>query len=373
MEKYWNAIRLLFIGWFLPARTAEDEPDQVAPVKEKRTSTAEEAGRWYFKRDILDRLDDYFICIRRLRATDINSYDLFSRIGAVIISGHERGLQKELPATWNAGQLPGFGAVAYMERGIEKNEDIIPAKFVCFNKYARPPATVEPAAGVVYGLQFFHTRVDDTDRGSHECYLDIADGGVRLLRELHKKKQRIPAKKVKGRKHGVTVIYHSHWGYPPGIKSMAEFHKTEVAEYAADMFLGMIHEHENASLDIRIRVAKGSLVATFAVDMLRTPYFFEDREPVIIDGKKKRIFHIVRTHPRRLQDGRTIPVRSHFKGLRRFDWHGYNINITMPGLHHRDMLRFDIGGHAYDDDTVMPKDKGDTKFAGKLFNKHVNV
>jgi hypothetical protein len=83
------------------------------------------------------------------------------------------------------------------------------------------------------------------------------------------------------------------------------------------------------------------LVGVFNVAMEHTASFFRDRDRVITaNGKAARIFHATRAHFRTLPDGRHIPIRMHFRGLRRFAWNGYDITITVPGKHHVEINDF---------------------------------
>ena len=91
---------------------------------------------------------------------------------------------------------------------------------------------------------------------------------------------------------------------------------------------------------IKVKAYKGRLAAIFSVNVLRTPYFFKDRDLCVnVRGKKKKIFHIVRTHIRKTGS----VVRTHFRGMREFNWNGYKIRITVPGWHHVNTHDLDIG------------------------------
>jgi len=87
--------------------------------------------------------------------------------------------------------------------------------------------------------------------------------------------------------------------------------------------------------------AKDNLIAVFGVDIKRVPFFFRDREHVFDakTGKKKRIFHIVRPHPRVTS---STGVKMHFRGLRKFAWNGYGISITVPGRDHENFYELDL-------------------------------
>ena len=113
---------------------------------------------------------------------------------------------------------------------------------------------------------------------------------------------------------------------------------------------GFSRQHEEMT---KIRVTKGGLAAVFSIPVLRTPYFFKDREYYkTANGNRKPIFHIVRTHKRDLQTGGETYVRTHFRGHRQFEWNGYKISITVPGWHHLDLAGLDAKAHdlAEDDD-----------------------
>jgi len=353
------------------------------PKKRKRKSRAvnrkevEESGRWYFKRDILEHLDEYFICISKLKKTDLEGYNLYSRVGGVISSPKAEMVWNQLPSSWKAGQLPSFGAVTFLRDKI--NDGGVPAKFICFQKLSRPSPFIESTKGVVYAVSLFHLDLQHQNKhsgSSMRFHVAIEGEEVKLLKELRTVEQIIPVKKVKGRKHCPHLINHQRWGFPKILKLLYEDNDTpdnSLSQYGANVFKCIVGHHENATADIRVRVSKGKLVGMFAVDLLRTPYFFADREPVIIDGIKKKIFHIVKTHPRYLQGGRVVHVHSHFRGLRRFEWNGYEINITMPGFHHRDLLELDMGGIHLDPDKPEPKGLIDSKVLGKKIDSHMNV
>ena len=52
------------------------------PVRKEINEHGETA--WHFKSAILDRLDEYFVCFRRLKRHDRDAYDLFARMGLAI-------------------------------------------------------------------------------------------------------------------------------------------------------------------------------------------------------------------------------------------------------------------------------------------------
>jgi hypothetical protein len=90
------------------------------------------------------------------------------------------------------------------------------------------------------------------------------------------------------------------------------------------------YETAHASM-VRIEARKDGLTGVFGVAIKRTAYFFKDRSAVVDQsGGKKRIFHIVRPHVR--ANGQAVKL--HFRGLRKFNWNGYDIAISVPGRDH---------------------------------------
>ena len=83
------------------------------------------------------------------------------------------------------------------------------------------------------------------------------------------------------------------------------------------------------------------VVRVFYVDVktfFRSPYFFKDRDKAVNqNGKTKKIFHIVAAHERSLPDGNKKFVKSHFRGIRKFMWNGYKVNIILNGKHAKSM------------------------------------
>ena len=165
------------------------------------------------------------------------------------------------------------------------------------------------------------------------------DGRLRLLKEHRHWLQHLPS--------GGAVSHHG-WVIPEHLREGPRDKPDDWSpELSAKIAFGWAYQgYSNASMDIRIRASKNGVVGAFSVDLLRTPYFFADRNPVFHEkGHKRKIFHIVRTHERKFKKGGSTFVRSHFRGLRAFDWNGYQLLITMPETHHRDLLDFHAGAH----------------------------
>ena len=419
MKHAWSRLWLV-LAWFWkreqplhPCEQPTVERSRTTPefkAGRLRASDVEEAGRWYFRRNILDQLDDYFMFLSRLKWHHPHAYSIYSRVGVVCLSPETglyfAGLQKA-----ETQSLVGLGGVALID---EDDDEFITPRLAYFQKLASPGPEVARLPGTtVFEVTLFYARKRKSLAGEPwadfwtRCgqriprrmrefpagfpwsfYVGVTvDGSIRALKKRSVQYERLPeAKKALtevGRRKGRYSIGALHlqrykWAYPAILTERERrdgtIETTDPHVKATELFSMIYNGYVNASMDVRVRVEKDGMIAAFAVDLLRTPYFFADRDKssVTINGKRRPIFHIVRTHERRVGDASTF-VRSHFRGERRFTWSGYGVNITMPGKHHTDLLDFDIGAHVFDEEEPLPKGFSDMKWLGKKLDEHLNV
>lgn len=319
-------------------------------------------GGWYFKTGLLDELGDYFKHIRYLKIHYPDAYTVFSRIGAIICSRHEKTRLYDphsLPARWRSGDArPSFGAITFLGHGLIDKTEFFTPKFGIFFRYAGAVHNVQSLPGTdIFSVVWFYSHRDPKSNLRFPFHFFVAvdpQGRITLLKELERR-----GRLVLRKRHGGKVLIPAvAWNYPPALvedfkeikakqKEGKGWQTRTIEDWAAQLFRLLINAHDGAgSAGIRVAVNKGAVAGAFFIDMLRSPYFFADRDTTVNhEGQKQRIFHIVRTHSRTLADGREIPVRSHFRGLRHFDWNGYRIQITMPGYHHGDLLDLDVPAH----------------------------
>jgi hypothetical protein len=348
-------------------------PPRARPGKKKRESRkdAESGGGFYFRGAILDHLDDYFTYIRRMRRSDPDAYDMLSKVGASLLPpGIE--VATDLSPWWKAGNRPSFGAVgmALME-GVDDKANFYP-KFMYFRKWDRPPATVEPTNGTVYEVVSYLDQKDDKvlsklRRGYPiTIYVSVdRKGNLKALKEHHTKRVLIKSKR------GDFAIPHRDWFESHAIE-WAKQKNREPQEFVDTLFALLTSAFEQTNSHIRVAVSKGAETAMFGIDVKRTPYFFSDREMALnANGSKARIFHIVRAHKRTYAGGSEKFIKFHFRGLRDFDWNGYRVHISMPGLHHSPLIEFEGGGHDIDETIVTP---GMIEFSevGNILQKHLS-
>lgn len=356
-------------------------PEEAAPAEAKKPRSrfkdtahiadVEESGRWYFKRDILDRLDQYFHYLKRLRRHDPEAYDLYCQVGGYINNTHG-GVKvcmnpgSRLDSSWKVeGHLPGFACVTFPECDDDVERDTIRPKLMYFQKVDRS-YYCEPSVDTVYKVTAFMAERADP-RLNHPITFHVAvdkDNRPRVLREMRLLKQMLPPSRVAGTKYGWKQVTHVSWGLNSGLAQLAgevkrrePNHEHWTTQHQGIFIFSLIaNTHATASADIHIRVTRGNLVGLFCVDLLRTPYFFNDRETGLArDGKRKRIFHIVRTFKRNHKDGSHRYVKSHFRGERTFLWNQHKVQISMPGKHHAILNMFSGG---FTDEELMNERKG---------------
>jgi hypothetical protein len=362
MRRWWEAFRLrllVLVSWHKPP-PALPEPEllpELAPLPgpeplpepaSDRTrysggghaADVEEAGRWYFRRDILDRLDAYFEVLGHMRRTDPRNYALYRRVGALIIN--RRTLMTTDDAIFDGppNKWRSFGAVLMgEEKNVHVNKKMVTASFIYFQRVETLPPEIEQTHDGVYLVTLFYIWAEKHNGKLVSTPLVYAvaidtHGRARMLKVRHRHSQQLP-------RHRGT-IGHTVWSYPGWTNDIADDHHETPRAFQhslVNLFMGVYAWCDMAQADVRVAVTQGGETAAFSVDLLRMPYFFKDRDKVSSAPglKAKRIFHIVRVHHR----ANGSSVLSHFRGLRDFMWHGRKVHISMAGTHHTDLRDFD--------------------------------
>jgi len=301
---------------------------------------------WHFRKDILDRLDEYFMCARRMRKHDRHAYDLMSQVGMAIPAAYDYGQFTMPPVDRRA-----FGGVLGPWKD---DDDFLYPSFIYFQKVTSP-RLVEPACGDIYSVTAIY---DDRRKDKHweadvsepvQCHITIQpdNNGIRLLREPFYVDAKIP-RRCGNRKETITLT-RTEWMYPKWICQYAAYRKWNGPHEAARRLFLVAFRTYLAVMDrFLIRATRGTCVATFSIDLPRAKYFFADRdfEPAN-DGRRRRIFHAVVAHERVLTDGRRTSVKAHFRGARTFLWHKDRIHIVLPK--NASVLKFETPGKYQDD------------------------
>lgn len=373
----WGALLRHFTTWLLFWRKPVVPEPEPAPKPRRKLKVEREdtGGSYYFREDILDKLDGYFHYLRRFKHADPEAYGLFGKVGAAVLPNKTSYGRTDLdtgvlPPTWNTGERPGFFAAF---NGDWKDDDkTISARFCYFQKFAMAPPTVEQTDDAVYKCVYYHDdRHPPTKRWLRRLLRDSgyatefwigvsADNKPRLLKERVYDTHKIVHRDAKPGVRKVSWVPGAcHMRYPRTLtgwlQDQREHHKDRfenVEAFATHLFTFVAHEYEMANSGTQVSVRKGDLQAVFAITIERTPYFFKDRDLVVNEnGRRRRIFHIVRPHER-IVGNRSIMINMHFRGTRVFMWNGYRINITVPGLHHFALPQFNVGAIEDDEETA---------------------
>lgn len=374
MRELWNKIKIILLFWKKPV-----------PIK-RRPYIIRDPSIYGFKKTILNRLGWYFKIIKRLKRGDKGTYALYSKFGGIIlpedIINDTTKREHDTLLPWWKENRPMFGAV-FLSSGRASKDTLCPT-FMCFKKYDkfRVPPEIQKAKGDIYVVTVCWDDVDNkrwkTGTPTEFAVTISEEGEVTVLKIKQRMQQVVQSKR------GNFSIPKSKYVIHPFFKSWAtdaaDLHKErttpEEREDYEDMKdinnflrrtfittanLHSMHHHEMT----KIRVKRGNCVAVFSIDILRTPYFFQERDLTCTkNGRRKPIFHIVRTHPRVTKKG-VQHIRTHFRGEKVFKWEGYNVSITVPGWDHADLAGLDVGFVDADkDDLEALKDTKDISELG---------
>lgn len=368
IKRLWNRVAF----W---TRVSEEEAggQPAAPVGHNRKprqkkSDVETRGSFYYLDNILDDLDDYRASVKQMRRFDPDAFDYYSRVGAQVVAERAVVDVGELPAVWRClDERPARGMVHMAGRSSRDKEDWLHGSLISFMKI-KTREGVEVAPGDLYEVTAFYRDLKKGKGfGALSYFVSVApDGGVRVLRE----------RKLLRSASGIPCRV---WQLPEWLADSAEdakrlgIERRSASERGRFAFLIAANFCEHAADGVQVRAAKDGVTAIFNVDMLRTPYFFKDRDKTVtVGGKAKKIFHIARAHERITAGGAKTFVRSHFRGERKFSWNGYRVTVSMPGLHHSLLQRFTA---AAIDAFKRPAPKEpvlDARELGEFMNEHLD-
>lgn len=326
----------------LPSHTLSETMPAVAaePRRLKRGDPHEaENGHfvWQFRADILDDLDSYRAIFSRLKRHDLSAYRLFSRTGLSIppgwvINADHADQQAKLASC----ERPAIGGILLVK---PKPDGMAHPSLVYFRKLAMP-TSVQWADGDVYQV----TALYEGGRKSGpvdltvpiHCHIALGrDGSVILLKERVVSRRVVQPRTRSGRKLESFVKTEAAWAYPAWIWHVLSDKKNETPQdWARWMFTTALitYVHTLPTDRLIVRAKRDDVVAAFAIDRNRGRYFFKDRsaKALAADGKRKRIFHYVQPHQREVRADATVSVRAHYRGLRKFEWNGYQVSIILP-------------------------------------------
>lgn len=359
-------IRKLFRLIFRKSHVGEAIP-HVRRNRSEKTEVVkrEDEGAFFYLGDILRQIKTLHRLLKKLRAVDKDAVAFQGRIGARVLPKKALTLCGALPE-----QLPSTG-MTYLDPSLSKDSDWVPAAFIYFNK-VRNPVGVQPFNGDVFKISGAHSDGDLMMATSF--YVGIKG---KTVTPLNCKRY----KKVRNKAYGgrMTSTQYCGWGIDPDLQAMYEDackqnDARSLEQYVQDtVSIAMNGWAVKADDELQVRVRKGPMTAMLSVSTKRTPYFFKDRETTTAsDGKRKRIFHIVREHERTNRDGSKSVVPEHYRGERRFKWDGSDVTITVPGLHHKSITDLGLASHEVEEDCPTPKNMMMPEKAGQLLSEAIS-
>lgn len=366
-----------------PPKPVEIAPQEAAPqpaakriesfVETPEVEDERTFGAYYNFDNVLENLDSYFKYISYLKHDDRDTYDLYKHVGGQIVSHKALVVEASLPPGW-LQQRPSFGLV---HCSIEDTENKVHAKMMYYQKF-KGYADLQPFAGDIYRVVLYYVVASDTKiRQPVVFFVHISDvGKISLIKQRVSEQVRIRHKRRKRGFDEFSTAYRETWRVPELLLDVIKDNRSHleaggaktVNDAAARIFSTIASACYNSTDGVRVNVYQKGVACVFNVAMSRTAYFFRDREKTVTkNGSTKRIFHATKAHFRNYADGRIVPVRMHFKGEREFTWNGYNVIITVSGLHHTDLNDFSVAAVDIDQTNDIKAMIGMNK-AGKMIS-----
>lgn len=333
-----NIINMIKSWWeHLWTRQTEAEPAKKKITRKQRDRF--HYGAHYYLTDLLDQMDRAFSGMDALKKADPQAYKRFLKMSCNVFSKHmlaERGDEKAWADVGNqfsinVKDIPSQGCV-YVPANFEANDDNLYPLFIYFHRMKKP-INVQQSNGVIVEIGMCWANNDTSKPVADVFWVSVAeDGSVTPLKELVKKAEKVD-RKIKRKGIQPFTFYRASWEHSEVLKYGAGCRHETIEQTAYWSLWTAINCTLAADSGINVRVMKGARRLTFAIDMLRTPYFFKDREKVVNEnGNTKKIFHIVAAH-KRVVNGVEQIVKSHTRGLRKFMWNGYRVNILLLQKH----------------------------------------
>jgi hypothetical protein len=318
-------------------------------------------GTFNFRDTILRQLDRYWVYIERMKRHDPDAYGFYKQLGASIRpylatwSNFKIHIKKyrddELEkykaeivlSPWFKRHYPSFGCVCVGTNPLDEERErtdlkgnLWTPKFMYFTRILSDPWPwyVQPVhGGRLYLLTVWWDRPDHPKTRHkwgvpNEFPIWISDDG-----------NTIRALKTRETDRG-SIRSEYDWRIPYAYTAWAKQYGLTAQLHLTHMFAVVARDVEQSYYaTCRVEVSKGELTAVFGIEPTRIPYFFRDRDVTLTkNGRRERIFHVVRPHVR--GDGTAVPMK--FRGLREFEWAGYHVSITVPGRDHFLLQEFDV-------------------------------
>lgn len=296
----------------------------------------EEKGHWFHLEDLLAQIETCAEMIKVLKRVNPSFHHWYRQFGAHVVPHNTMfavgGLQQRFVKTW-----PANGMIFMPPTTDDNGGNMLPhilffdkvnAKSICKTERI----LLQPTDKRVYRVSHVLKSPDlKHPFGCAFCVGVSDDGQITLLK--HKTGMMARFRSGGSRTPG--------WDYPQELWQMYEMYcereyakdrtPDSIETWATTAFAIAANAFSRATEAAQVRVKTGNTTVNVGVPLSRCPSFFKDRSiQAASDGRRKRIFHFVRGHERKLSDGRMRTVKGHYRGARRFEWNGYPVTITVP-------------------------------------------
>lgn len=211
--------------------------------------------------------------------------------------------------------------------------------------------------GEIYqcGLAWRHKKSGRLSWGGFYAGIDRATGRITVAREHEEKVTHInpTGAKVKARNYisktasrqKSTTVRRTVWG-APGTAQRMEGGEAAAVSLVCEIF----HFWEERKKYWHVSARRDGKRVTFCIAPENAKHYFKDRDSTAVSpsGQRARIIHLVREHVR----ASGARVREHIRGLRAFDWNGFECAITAPEFHRINADSFTAATLSEDDDAV---------------------
>jgi hypothetical protein len=324
--------------------------------------------------DLLLGLDDYFEIFAKLRKLNPDGYLYFSHTGTPLWTRNIAIYRREYDAVRipNADKLPSmFGFFMSMSKD-EYRDEIINSHSSCldftyYEKVTRNFATVAPPGTTIFRENRVHLARDaftkeefkeiPTLRGFQNGLRNqwgyswligvLPDGSIRALPMHTNRRQRLPS----GHSVHHSAMKIPRWLYEKG---KGDPHRFALRSFAIGLALAT-----SVLSGVQVTIKRRDLGIRIGIPIDHAKSFFADRLPEEEGSRRKPIMHLRGAHLRKLAGGQFITVGDHLAGQRFFQWRGYDVKISAPGIHDPtpeslpDMILLEPGEAPPDPDDTM--------------------
>jgi hypothetical protein len=338
-------------------------------------------GVFNFRDTILKQLERYWVYIERMKKNDPGAYGFYKRLGATLLPYSATGtnrkhdyfkkyegekLEKFKEAIyltpWFKKWWPAFGCICIGINPLDEEREIKDQggkmwtpKFAYFVRLANVPWYVQPIkGGKIYLMTVWWDRPDHRHGkwGVPNTFPIWCSNDGSIIRAL----------KTREAADGSIRAEHD-WRIPYAYEEWAKSYGLTAQLHLTQMFCHLAHDMEEAAYaTCRVEVSKGDMSAVFGIEPHRCPYFFKDRDVTLnVKGHRQRVFHVVKAH---IHDGKAVPMK--YRGLKEFEWAGYHVSITVPGLDHFMLPEFNVPMYSYKKKRISKDDMTEPDIAEYL-------